>query len=291
MGGRTFLFGAVLSVVFAQAQVFALECDLGKQNQPDEIVGGGGLPRLELLPRRSVLPTLRKGEKGPFQKAEDEMWEKNQEATATLKAMQAKYPGNRDWIAVVPGESEQWGHHKAPPKSLDPDGTLISDKFKARLDRAFALVKDGVTPFIMVSGGSPDHDNFDYNESARGKAYLLKKYGNDKSLDPPLSKRIFVEPFATTSPANIHNTDKMCRKLGVEQSFVITECDGVTTQGFYLENHVISTFDSRCRDVVGREVGDFSRYEIQVDGTETRHLVLYHNIAPANEIASLRYAY
>lgn len=158
------------------------------------------------------------------------------------------------WLALVPGTSEQWGHHKAPP-----DGVLISDEYQRRLDRAAGLLFAGHVRFVFVSGGSVDAERPDYNEAERGKQYLVSK-GVD-------ARRVFLDPFAEHSTSNVRNADKLAVQLGLERILIVTTMPqgatlgpgDIATQGYYFLYHQISSFDSSAVSHFGYRLGSFAR--------------------------------
>src|SRR5207249_1746225 len=91
----------------------------------------------------------------------------------------AAQPERALWLAVVPGSSEQWGHHRAPPPEVEAQGTLISDEFRARLETGWALLDAGTVRFLLVSGGAVDPTRPDYVEATRGRDDLLSRHAAD----------------------------------------------------------------------------------------------------------------
>lgn len=190
----------------------------------------------------------------------------NQASIARYLAERGADPMRYLWLAVVPGTSEAWGHHTAPPLDEDPDGTLISDEFKARLDMAFRFLKANVIRFILVSGGAVDGTRPDYVEAERGRGYLLSTYAGEWAGDGPLDERVLVDPLAERSTTNLRNADKLSVDLGLSRNLIVTTMPaysgfapaGYATQGFYFLEHETSTFDIRCNDELGYQLGAFS---------------------------------
>src|SRR5688572_8530414 len=79
-------------------------------------------------------------------------------------------------LLLVPGTSQEWGHHKAPPRELEARGVRISAEFAARLDRAYALLQEGAAQELMISGGAIDAERPDYVEAERGREYLIERH-------------------------------------------------------------------------------------------------------------------
>lgn len=196
------------------------------------------------------------------------LWAPNQEAIA-LFLEECMVQTDRDlWLAVVPGTSEQWGHHKAPPSDMEARGTRLSDEFRRRLDDAWSLLDAGAVRFLLVSGGAVDPDRPEYIESERGRDYLLETYaGRWPAGDLP--QRILVDPLALYSTTNVRNADKLAVDLGLHRNVIVTtmptgsplSAADYATQGFYFLFHKISTFDARCRSDFGYPLGEFSLYE------------------------------
>ena len=175
--------------------------------------------------------------------------------------VQARGGAPRDlWLAVVPGSSEQWGHHRAPPASID-DGTLISHEFRHRLEHALRMLDAGIVTFLVVSGGSVDASRPEYNEALRGRAWL-------ETQRPALRGRVFVDPVARHSTTNLRNVGRLAIALGLERVVIATSMPpgpalwprylpvvGQTNQGWYFLHRRLSTFDLRCRRTLGYALG------------------------------------
>lgn len=183
----------------------------------------------------------------------------NDEAIVRYERERSTLGDDKPWLALVPGTSEQWGHHKAPPRALEATGVLISDEFKSRLDRAFKVLAAGDVRFVVVSGGAVDRDRPDYNEAERGRDYLIAR-GIERA-------RVFIDPIAKSSTANVRNAAKLAQQLGLDRIVILTTMPeagtltpaDVATQGYYFLYHAVSTFDSRARAQFGYALGSFSR--------------------------------
>jgi hypothetical protein len=189
----------------------------------------------------------------------------NAEAIPLFVRERAQYPHQTLWLAVVPGTSEQWGHHRAPPQ-----GTLLSDEFQARLDKAYSLLEAGTVRFVLVSGGAVDSASPDYVEADRGKEYLLQTYGKKwGGGGDDLAARILQDPLAQHSTTNIRNADKLTVELGLRQNLIATTMPSgggadAATQGFYFLNHDISSFDTSSESDFGYTLGQFVFYAATV---------------------------
>jgi hypothetical protein len=183
----------------------------------------------------------------------------------------------------VPGTSEQWGHHKAPPPDVEAGGARLSDEFRKRLDDASALLQAGAVRFILVSGGAVDPDRPHYVESERGREYLLETYASSWP-EGDLSDRILVDPLALHSTTNVRNADKLSVDLGLNRNLVVTtmptgstlSAADYATQGFYFLFHKVSSFDARCQADLGYVLGEFSLYE-WTSRTSTSILAIRHH--------------
>ena len=174
------------------------------------------------------------------------------------------------WFITVMGESEQWGHHKAPPRGSN---YLVSDNFATRLDNAYQIWKGGTARFIMITGGAVDEERPDYVEAVNGRQYLLETYGFES---PDLSSHIMIDRVSLFSHTNILNTDQFYHQLGVGSSLISTNMPdnkmplltfrGLDSQGFYLTHQHLSTFSFRARSKTGINLGQFDRVEMQING-------------------------
>jgi hypothetical protein len=174
------------------------------------------------------------------------------------------------WLAVVPGASEQWGHHRAPPARIDTNATRISDEFIARIDHAMSLLTRDVVRFVLISGGSVDRRRPEYNEAHRGRAHLLSRYAAQWSGPGALADRVLVDPLACHSTTNLRNAARLAVQLGLDRLVIATSMPptpilwprllpvvGQTNQGWYFLHHRVSTFDWRCRRTLGYVLGRF----------------------------------
>lgn len=196
------------------------------------------------------------------------LWAPNERGIALFLEERTTQAGRDLWLAVVPGTSEQWGHHKAPPTDVEARGTMLSDEFRERLDDAWALLQAGAVRFILVSGGAVDADRPQYVESERGREYLLATYAT-RWPEGDLADRILVDPLALHSTTNVRNADKLSVDLGLNRNLIVTtmptgstlSAADYATQGFYFLFHKVSSFDARCQADLGYVLGEFSLYE------------------------------
>lgn len=196
------------------------------------------------------------------------LWADNQAPAELLVSEREALPAQDLWLAVVPGASEQWGHHRAPPASDDPDDTLISDEFRARLDMAWLFLASGVVRFVLVSGGAVDASRPDYVEALRGRAYLIAAHGDAWSGPGALGDRILIDPLAEHSTTNLRNADKLSVDLGLNRNLIVTtmptgnslSVSGLRAQGFFLLGHTLDSFDLLCLNSFGYTLGGFDLF-------------------------------
>lgn len=182
------------------------------------------------------------------------------------------------WLAVVPGASEQWGHHRAPPARSDADGTRVSDQFLSRIDHAMSLLTRDVVRYVLISGGSVDARRPEYNEALRGRAALLARHAARWTGPGALQDRVLVDPVACHSTTNLRNAARLAVQLGLDRVVIATSMPptpilwprllpliGQTNQGWYFLHHRVSTFDWRCRRTLGYALGCFEWFA--PDGT------------------------
>jgi hypothetical protein len=198
----------------------------------------------------------------------DEVEASNREALDLLqKEIQEIRDPPPNWVIMVPGYSEQWGHHRAPPISEDEDGTRISEEFKKRLDIAAALYGQGLVRFIVVSGGAVDLRRPDYVEATRGIRYLV---GKMESRYPQIKNRIITDLNALETAENIYQTNQLLQGLNIGGYLIASPMPdknrfahsllpglGQYNHWWYLRHHQVSTFDCRCRKKYGQTLGDF----------------------------------
>lgn len=187
------------------------------------------------------------------------------------------------WLTLVPGTSEQWGHHRAPPREVEARGQLLSSEFAERLDLAYQLLASGATRFLLLSGGAVDASRPDYIEAERGRDYLLGRYAAGWPGPEPLAAHLLVDPLAQTTPENVRNADKLAAELGLVRMLIVTttpqratlSLPDLATQGYYLLQHETSTFDGRCSSELGYTLGSFRRQWVTLPDGKSR-AVIHH---------------
>jgi hypothetical protein len=211
------------------------------------------------------------------------------DAIARLLRERADERDREFWLAIVPGTSEQWGHHRAPPRDVEQRGAPISAEFVTRLHHAYRLLEHDVVRFVLVSGGSIDRTRPDYNEALRGRETLVAMFGARWPRERgPLFERILVDPIAEHSTTNLRNADKLAVDLGLDRLLIATTMPPTpylwpvflpivhqTSQGWYFLHHRVSTFDWRCRRQLGYALGRFDWFAAP-RGTESLRAIAHH---------------
>src|SRR4051812_43072263 len=87
-------------------------------------------PRCALAPPAAV----------PAELAASALGEANRGALERLLAERRADDAREFWVAVVPGASEEWGHHRAPPARVERAGVRISREYAARIARGYQLL-------------------------------------------------------------------------------------------------------------------------------------------------------
>ncbi|MCB9763312.1 MAG: YdcF family protein [Alphaproteobacteria bacterium] len=113
-----------------------------------------------------------------------------------------------------------------------------------RLQMAVAMRERLVDAFIAVSGGNVHPDGTPYNEAWEMKQALIGKLGVPED-------RVILEPYARHSTTNLRNVGRLMLALGMDEATVVT----TGGQGFYFGHPDLSTFNLRCRKVLGYELG------------------------------------
>jgi hypothetical protein len=170
-------------------------------------------------------------------------------------------PFTEFWIALVPGCSEQNGHHRAfvPQKPGDP---LVEPEFLARLHHAYRLLDNDIVQAMVISGGSVDAQAPDYNEALRGREQLLRDRAGDFTSSPAargdsLASRIIADPFAIHSVSNVRNAARLAILLGLDRLLVVTT-KGLFKQGWWLTGRPpIGSFTQAAEAQVGYDLGAF----------------------------------
>lgn len=178
------------------------------------------------------------------------------------------------WMALVPGESEEWGHHRAPPIAAEAKGVRISAAFEDRLARAYNLLERDVVRYLLISGAAVDPTRPDYVEAHRGREQLVARYAQRFASRGDLASRVLVDPTAFHSTTNVRNADQLASALGLDALLIATTMPpspwlwprGIPflhqiNQGWYYLHHRVSSFDWCCRRTLGYALGAFDWFE------------------------------
>jgi hypothetical protein len=99
-------------------------------------------------------------------------------------------------VILVPGLGPE-----TPGLRLDPNGAK-------RCDEAVKRYKDGLAPFIVVSGGNVHPFRTPYNEAEEMKKYLVEQ------LNIP-ADAVFIEPHARHTTTNMRNLNRIIYRFGM----------------------------------------------------------------------------
>ncbi|MDR6784427.1 sugar phosphate isomerase/epimerase [Pedobacter africanus] len=119
-----------------------------------------------------------------------------------LNAAPFRKAGLTDWKAfkysmiLVPGLGPE-----VPGMALDPNGAK-------RCEAAVLRYKQGLAPFIVVSGGQVHPFRTPFNEAVEMKKYLVEKLGIPEDV-------VFIEPHARHTTTNIRNASRMIFRFGM----------------------------------------------------------------------------
>jgi len=107
-----------------------------------------------------------------------------------------KWPAYKYSVILVPGLGPE-----TPGVALDSGGMK-------RCDAAVLRFRQGLAPFIVVSGGHVHPFRTVYNEAVEMKKYMVEQ------LHLPASA-VFIEPYARHTTTNLRNTSRMIFRFGL----------------------------------------------------------------------------
>ena len=99
-------------------------------------------------------------------------------------------------MILVPGLGPE-----IPGQALDPKGAK-------RCEEGAERYKNGLAPFIVVSGGNVHPFKTPFNEAVEMKKYMVEKLGIPAEV-------IFIEPHARHTTTNLRNTSRMIFRFGI----------------------------------------------------------------------------
>lgn len=155
---------------------------------------------------------------------------------------------------------EGWGEHPfgalivpgytAVNARAEPGVSEIGQRRLVEAERAF---RDGLAPFVVLSGGNVHPRGTPYHEAIEMKTALL-------AMGVPAA-RVIVDARARHSTTNLRNAGRILRAQGIARGLVVTLGGGVFGsdlfgQDFYFANAWLSTFLGRCRSELGYDVGE-----------------------------------
>jgi hypothetical protein len=131
----------------------------------------------------------------------------------------------------------------------------MSDEGKARLRQAAQDWRDGLAPFILVSGGNVHPAGTPFNEAFEMRRYLVDELGVPADC-------ILVEPLALHTTTNLRNSARLMRRLGLSRAVVVTSPQPFG-QSFYLQNadSPFWGFHQRSTVELGTRVGELRRVD------------------------------
>ena len=169
--------------------------------------------------------------------------ETSENAVPMAKARGLDWTVSRYTAIVVPGiglEEDEVG--------LSPLGVL-------RIRMAAKRWREGLAPFIIVSGGAVHPNRTPYTEAIEMKRALLTRYGIPASA-------VVVDPYARHTTTNLRNASRLLFRMGapLDKPVVIMKLDGGP------EYILTPAFARRCEDELGylpvTHIADLSTFEI-----------------------------
>lgn len=106
-----------------------------------------------------------------------------------------------------------WDNYKysmilVPGFGPEESGVKLSLKGAQRCDSAAVKYKQGLAPYLIVSGGHAHPFKTPFCEAVEMKKYLMERYNIP-------SKAIFIEPYARHTTTNVRNINKMVYQFGI----------------------------------------------------------------------------
>lgn len=132
-----------------------------------------------------------------------------------------KWPSYRYSMILVPGLGPE-----ITGLNLDPGGAK-------RCEEAVKRFREGLAPFIVVSGGHVHPNKTPYCEAVEMKKYLVEKLGIPDSV-------VFTEPHARHTTTNLRNVNRMIYRFGIPPEkpvLIVTD----TSQSSYIVDRMAKT--------------------------------------------------
>jgi hypothetical protein len=147
--------------------------------------------------------------------------------------------------ALARVKTVEWAKYKysvivVPGAGSDRPGVPLSPGGKLRNEIAARRFRDGLAPFVLVSGGFVHPDRTAYAEAIELKRDLMSRFGIPANA-------IIVDPHARHTTTNMRNAARLMYRFGMPfsaKALVTTDPD----QSQYIEG---SVFEKRCLDELG----------------------------------------
>lgn len=175
-------------------------------------------------------------------------------AAAVNAAPRAAVENFRDWdefpfsMVIVPGYT------------TDAQKEVLNETAIRRLDAAAADYEAGKAPFIFVSGGNVHPPGTQRFEGLDMRDYLV-------SVRHVPADRVIVDAYARHSTTNLRNAGRFMLEHQLKPAMIETVGGGIAGsdvfgQDFYFAHPTLSTFNMRCRDDLGYEVGEVGEVDV-----------------------------
>lgn len=140
----------------------------------------------------------------------------------------------------------EWGNYEysvimVPGMGPEDYETALHPEGQKRCDIGYELWKQGLAPFIMVSGGRIHPKKTTYCEAEEMKKYLMQKKGVPE-------KAIIMEPHARHTPTNVRNMVRLMFRMGfpMDMGGIISCTANVISDTFQSK-----AFMDRCQNEYG----------------------------------------
>ncbi|KAA8475409.1 DUF218 domain-containing protein [Arcticibacter tournemirensis] len=132
----------------------------------------------------------------------------------------------------------KWGAYKysmilVPGLGPETPGVVLDPGGIKRCQEAVKRFRQGLAPFIVVSGGHVHPNKTPYCEAVEMKKYLTKELGIPDNV-------VFIEPHARHTTTNLRNLNRMVYRFGVPATkpvLIVTD----TSQSSYIVNRMAKT--------------------------------------------------
>jgi hypothetical protein len=157
------------------------------------------------------------------------------ENAAPIAAIQARHAERPNApLIVIPGYT--------PVDAKTP--FVLTDATRSRLRSGVAALREKDAVGILVTGGNVHPDDTPFNEAWEMRRHLCE------ALDIPRDL-VVIDPYARHSTTNLRNAGRFLLAYGLPRALIVTDFG----QGFYFGAPNLSTFNLRCREELGYDVG------------------------------------